>query len=178
MIADRYEIAISETSLTKAKLEEILTLTCDSWEIYTDEKMVKPLADGDKISTGNMLVTVRDDLYRYDTFKVGIETGEPLIWVSGAVDDKYATGTLRVQIPVNTFEQTTPVTLLAGQYDTETGRLIKIAKSDISITGSGTAELTMEVTRQARTKIKLFLWRGTVWCPYVLPEPWSLIPRV
>lgn len=176
VIEDRHEIAINKTNLTKAMLEDILTLNCDRWEVYTDEKMVTPLADDDKISTGNMLVTVRDGIYRYDTFKVGVEIGEPTIWVNGAVDDKYAIGNLRVQIPLNTFEETVPVTFLAGQYDTETGRLIQIAKSDTSITGNGTAELTMEVTRQAGTQIKLFLWRENSMvplCPVRTLEPYS-----
>lgn len=96
----------------------------------------------------------------FDNFELRAEAnvGEPVILMNGAKDEKFAKGTLQVKLPVQAFQSTKSVRLLAVQRDASDGTLLQAAAADADITGSGQAETALEITEQEGTLVQVYAW--------------------
>lgn len=96
----------------------------------------------------------------FDNFELRAEAniGEPVILVNGAKDEKFARGTLQVKLPVQAFQSTMSVRLLAVQRNAADGTLLQAAVEDADITGSGQAEASLEITEQEGTLVQVYVW--------------------
>lgn len=114
----------------------------------------------------------------FDNFELRAEAniGEPVILVNGAKDEKFAKGTLQVKLPVQAFQSTKSVRLLAVQRDASDGTLLQAAMEDADITGSGQAEAALEITEQEGTLVQVYVWdteRQRPLRPAITLEPYS-----
>lgn len=96
----------------------------------------------------------------FDNFELRaqVNVGEPVILVNGAKDEKFSKGTVQVKLPVQAFQSTMSLRLIAVQRDVSNGRLLRIAVEDADIAGSGQAETALEITEQEGTLIQVYVW--------------------
>ncbi|MEE1043079.1 MAG: hypothetical protein UH854_03850, partial [Clostridia bacterium] len=133
-----------------ADIKKELGLTCEkNVAVYEDETYTKKLADGDKLSDGNIVVTYNSyDVFQYCKIQSRIHGNIVYGGSAKHSDTTFSLGTLEVDAYSDV-----PATLYVAQYDTS-GKLIDIAVSE---TKTGVNSLNYE-TKDVCGKLKIFLW--------------------